>query len=132
MASLAEEFTQLDTRTRIEPGSRLIQNQNLGVMHQYACHPEALLHATGERLHHGIGFECQIREFENIRDETASALSGDAVSGREEFKILRDGHVLIDPKGVGHVSDEAPDPGAIGNRHLIDGRRTAVRTDDGG
>ena len=49
MLEVADDVEQLDGHLRIKTGGRLVEDRNLGILHQDLGEPEPLAHAAGER-----------------------------------------------------------------------------------
>ena len=55
MLEIADDLQQLQRRLRIEAGGRLVQDRDLGVLHQDFGEPEPLAHAAREGVDRLVG-----------------------------------------------------------------------------
>src|ERR1019366_3167237 len=102
---------------RIDPGGRLVEEQQRGLVNGRARKRDALLPPARERpgqLPPTIG---QPRALEDVVDAHAEPLDGHAVDPRVEGEVLGDGEILVQAEALGHVADALLD--ALGLPHDV-------------
>ena len=87
---LDEQFPELISRHRIDPGRRLVEDEQVGVMNQRAAKPELLLHAPGELARGPTRERRQASALEQSRDARRPLRPGLAKQAPEEINILED------------------------------------------
>ena len=61
-----DQLTQLHPRPRIEPRGRLVEHEELGIVHQRAGQGEALLHAPRQAVDVGVGLVVEVHQRQQI------------------------------------------------------------------
>ena len=106
VAQPAEQVPELLPRDRVHAGGGLVEEQDLGPVHQRAAERELLLHAAGERAGAAVG---ELLELDPDRRDGLPRLRHRGVEERgEERQVLRDAEVGIEREASGHVADPGP------------------------
>ena len=103
----ADELLQLDAGLRIQPGGRLVHDEDLGIMQKGAPKTETLCLAFRELIAHPIRQRREIGEIHHFLNPLQSFLTPVAERPGVKVEILEHGHVLIRPKAVRHPAEEA-------------------------
>ena len=109
-AHLSDELLHLELRARVEPGRRLVEQEQHGRGQQRARERNLLLHPAGEVLHRlaaPVGREADPPE--DLRDPLARLGRGHPVEARGVVEVLRGRHLLEEARLDGHPVDEPPD-----------------------
>jgi hypothetical protein len=104
---LLEDLPDFNARPGIESGSRLVENQHLGIVDQRAGQSQALLHSARERVNEGPLLATEINQVEKLLYESLSIPEGNPVGGRKKVEVLEDRHVAVDAETVWHVANNA-------------------------
>src|SRR4029079_12849428 len=90
-------------RHRVNACRGLVEEEDLGPMHERAAQRQLLFHSAGERRRPATfeRFELAV----DRRDAIVLALDGRAEHGGEEPEILLDAQVRIEREATGHVAD---------------------------
>ena len=89
-AQLPEELAELDPGARVQPGSRLVEEQDLRIVDERVGEAEPLLHAAREALDVGVPLVAQVDEIEQVADHPAPPVGRDAIAAGEEVQVLPD------------------------------------------
>src|SRR6185436_3901003 len=106
-AQLPEELAQLNAGPGVEPGRGLVEEQHLGVVNEGVGEAQALLHAPRQALDVGVALPGEIDQLEQVTDHPLALGRPETIAPTEEVQVLPDLHVVVDPKGVGHVAEDA-------------------------
>ena len=102
-AEPGQEVPELLAAHRVHPGGRLVEEQDLGTMHQGAAQRELLLHAAGERAGPPPG---ELLELDPDRRDRVTRLGDGGVEERgEEGEVLQHAEIGIEREAAGHVPD---------------------------
>ena len=107
-AELAQQLAELNARARVQTGRRFVKEQHLGVVDEGVGEAQALLHAAREAADVRLALGREIDQLQQVADHALSLGGSKAVAPTEEVQVLPDLHVVVDPKGVGHVAEDAP------------------------
>src|SRR5439155_9328471 len=105
---LAEDLAHLDPRPGIQPGGRLVEDQQSRVVDQAVRQAQPLAHAAGEALDVGTALVGKTHDLEQVAGHPGAALGTDPVAASEEIEVLPDSQVVVDAVEVRHVADAAP------------------------
>src|SRR5258706_10119327 len=104
--ALAQEQAQLlpheGARLRIEPGGRLVEEEELRIVHERAREHEAALHAAGQLLDAASRARLQRRELEQARQSLFHRLLVDAEVTPVHDEVLAHGEVGIEVVDLRH------------------------------
>src|ERR1041385_5404378 len=103
-----DQVPELPPRLRVEPGGRLVEEEELGIGHQRAGERQPLLLAAGELADPGVALLAELHRGEHVVDGT-----GTAVEAPEELDRLRHGELL------GELGLLERDPEALAERARI-------------
>src|SRR5690606_37668600 len=88
IAQLRECLPHRGPQDRVDPGGRLVQEEEFGAMDQGGCETQAPLHPTGESMGAPRG---RLRQLDEVQDELAplsAPTPTETVHGREEVEVL--------------------------------------------
>ena len=96
---------ELAAADRVHAGRRLVEQQQVGLVHQRGREHELLLHASREVLRLAVGELGEAHALEQRLRALAPHVGGHGADGREELEVLGDGEVGIHREPLGHVAD---------------------------
>jgi hypothetical protein len=96
---------------RVQPGERLVQHQQVRVVHERGGELHALLIALRELLDPGVGPLGQAEPLQPGRGRAARLRMGPAVQHPEVLELLGGAHLGVQAALLGHVADPLPRPG---------------------
>ena len=113
LAQVVEEVPQALALARVDARGRLVEEDELRVVHERAREREALLHAAGQRARlHVLQVE-QLDVAEQLVHARVGAGAGDAVDAGEEAEVLLDGEIRVERERLRHVAGLALDALAL-------------------
>ena len=92
----------------IHAGGGLIQDQQMRVVDQGVGQAQALLHATGQRVHIGVTLVSKLDQFQQLTGHAAAHVPVQTVAPGIEVQVLPDLQVPVHAEEVRHVSDQPP------------------------
>ena len=92
---------------RIEPGERLVEDQQLGVVHEGDAELDALLVAERERLHLVAGPLGSAQPLDPALGRRRGRRAGEPVQAREVDELVAHAHRRVEPALLGHVAEAA-------------------------
>ena len=112
----ADQLPELAARQGVDPGRRLVQDQQIGVVNQRAAQAELLLHAAGKLAGRALGESEQIGRAQQVVDALRALVSGVAEQAAEEIEVVehRQRGVEIAPQPLRHVGDALAHARAVG------------------
>ena len=124
----ADVVPQAGPVLRVEPGARLIQEQDLGLVHDAERHVEAPSLAAGVGPDPAVGEPGQVEPFQHLRDPPGDVRAAPAVQPALQGQVLPSGGQLVGPAQLAHVADAGPDlPGLTAD--VQPGHRGAAAVD---
>ena len=116
---LADGFPEGDPAGRVEPGGRLVEQQDAGPADQARAEVEAAAHPAGPAAHEAVGGLGEVEAFEYVGGVAAGVGGGLAEQAGHHLEVLPAGHRLLDRGGLAGEPDQAHAPGAggAGRRH---------------
>ncbi len=96
--------------SRVYPGRRLIQKQDLGVVEDGTSEGQALSPACGEVCYHGIFLPGKSAHLHHLTEALVYFPLRNAIDPRIEGEILPYRQIRIEGEALGHVADFIPDP----------------------
>lgn len=117
----------------VEAGGGLVEEQDLGAVHQAERHVEAALHAARVALDDALGGVAEAEPFEQLVDAAIEGRAGQPVQAPLELEVLAAGGDGVGAGLLRHHADRAPDPVGVA-QHVVpgDGRGAAVGAGEGG
>ncbi len=130
--ALAQQHAQLlphlVARLRIEAGGRLVEEDEVGIVHQGAREHEASLHAAGELLDAAVGARFQRREFQQPRDARLHLRAAQPEIAPVDDQVLAHGEIRIEVVDLRHhAHPDATLPRGLGNRESQQADAARVR-----
>jgi len=128
-----EVVPQPVARLRIQPGRRLVQEDQRRSVNQRGRGVEAFLHAAGELFGALVCDVREIDEIEQFSDAVGPLATRHAVRLTGKFDVLLSGELRVDTRLLGHVPDGLADSPCVRTHvelvdaHLASGRRQKRR-----
>lgn len=104
-----DQVFELNAGLGVQPRSRFIQNEELGVADQGAGQAKPLGLPLGELADHLVLESAQFREVNHFIHGVQQPFPGDAVGPGEEVQVFPDAGVFIGVEVVRHPSDQGAD-----------------------
>ena len=104
-AQPVENAPEVAPRHRIDAGGRLVEQQDFGRVDERAGEPELLLHAARQLPGAALAEGRHAGGAEQPRRALVAVASLDAEEVGEEFDVLVDRQVLVEPEALRHVAD---------------------------
>ena len=95
---------------RVESGERLVEDQQVGAVHERRGELTPLLVAVRERLHARLSAVAEPEPRQPRSGDRACALVSRAVQDREVLELIGDTHLRVEPAFFRHVADPLTDP----------------------
>ncbi len=118
-----DQFPRLATRNGVEPGGRLVEEQQLGFADDAERQVDPASLASRQRADPGVDLGGQTDHLDDLVDRARIAIAGPV-----EPERLAHGELLLDPRGLEHdpdpIAEIAPAVGGVGTQHR-DGSRAA-------
>ncbi len=112
-----EELEDLDDPERVDRGRRLIEDEEVGRLHERIGDPQPLPHPARVRADEVVGAAGQADLAEDLVDGGRRLVTAEAVEPRRVAEVLASGHPLVEADGIGQVADPPLDlarlPGGI-------------------
>src|SRR5581483_270690 len=132
------ELPELAPRQRVHAGGRLVEDQQLGIMHQGAAQAELLPHAARQLAGGPVAERLEAGGGQQLADAPAALSPAVAEQAREEVDVFprREIGVQILAQALRHEGDARADPPAMtagphaAAKHLQRSRLTALGTRD--
>src|SRR5688572_15939178 len=90
---LREQLPEFAARHGVNTGRRLVEQNQLGLVHQRAGQRQLLLHATGKPIRQTVAERCELRHLEE--PVAAGLVIRDAVNLGKERHVLVDGEIAV-------------------------------------
>src|ERR1044071_247162 len=100
-----EQIPKLAPRHRVDPGGRLIKEENGWFVHESAGHGETLSPAAGEKCGTAIEIGLEMRERDQIVTAFLQVALAETVKFAGEKEILVHGQLVVEGKFLRHVTD---------------------------
>ena len=97
---------QLDSGLGIESGSRLVHDEDLGIVQEGPPEAEALGLAFGELIGEAVGEGTEVGELHHFLDAAPALVIFETEGPGVKIEILQHGHVVVIAKMIGHPTDE--------------------------
>jgi hypothetical protein len=94
---------------RVEPGRRLIQEQDLWLVQQRPRQANLLLHSARKGGHALGAVRVELEQVEELIDTLAARGRVQSVQPTPELQIRPGCHLVVQPRRVGHHADARPD-----------------------
>ena len=101
----AEEVEDLDHPERVDGGRRLIEDEDVGRLHQRVGDAEALLHATRIRFDAVVGAVGQADLIEDLVHRRFGLFAAQPVEAGRVTQVLATGETAVEADGVREVAD---------------------------
>ena len=105
---LAHSFPEGDAASRVEPGGRLVEQQDAGTSDEARAEVQAAAHPSGPPAHEPVGGLGEVEPFECRGGAAAGVGGGLAEEAGHDLEVLPSGHRFLDR---GRLAGE-PDQGA--------------------
>ena len=115
---LGQQLPELTARHRVDAGRRLVEQNQLGLVHQRAGERQLLLHAAGEAIRQTVAERCELRHLEE--PAATSLVVRDAMDLGEEGHVLVDREIAVQAEALGQVTDPLRNPPVIARRILVE------------
>ena len=110
----AEQAVPQDVaRLRVEPGGRLVEQQDAGVVDEAARDREAALHAAGELVDLALGLVSQLREVEQLVGLLRADLAGQAEVAAVDVEVLAGVELTVEVVLLRHDPQAGADLGPM-------------------
>ena len=106
-ARLRMSCARLDDLLRIEPGGRLVEDQDLGVVDERLRQPDALPVALRQLRAVPIGHVGDVRALHHARHPRLALAGRDALDAGDEVEVLADRHVGVERRRFRQVAGAA-------------------------
>lgn len=106
---------ELNPRFRIESRSRLIENEDVGIVKQRPPEAEALAHAFTQLVDETVGETGQVGELHHVENAINPVLPFEAESAPEKVEILEHRHVAVGTVVIRHPPNPLTDFGRVGD-----------------
>jgi hypothetical protein len=117
MAQVSDQVLDLPRRHGIEPGGRLVQEEELGTVDQCSRQGQALLHALAVVACLLVSPVCEVKDLQQACDAGRDLAPRHAVQRGIDLKVFPARQALIEGRGLGQ------DPGALAQRGALVHRR---------
>ena len=114
-------------RLRVEPGRRLVEQQDAGVVDEGARDGEAALHAPREIVDLALGPVGELGELEQLVGALAQMLERQAEVAAVDDEVLAHPQLGVEVVGLRHDAEVRPDGGAVIVRVQIEDAQAAAR-----
>jgi hypothetical protein len=121
---LREELPEFAARHQVDTGRRLIEDDDLRLMHQRARQREFLLHAAGQLIGKPAPELRQLRHLEQAI--AARTKIADPVDLGEERDVLVDAQVAVEREALREIADRSGDVAVLLHRVLAENANGAV------
>ncbi len=118
---------QLQRRLRIEAGGRLVEDRDLGVLHQDLGEAEPLPHAAREGLDPLVGDIVQADVIERVRDLRLALVALEADQAAGVVHVLGRGQIVVEADRVGQIADPTLDLQRLAHRIVAQHPHLSVR-----
>ena len=108
LSQVVQHLPHGDARDRIEAGGRLVEKEDLRIVHQAARNLHPAAHSAGERLDLRAAPLGQVNGFQHFVDVLLALGPGHAVELGVDAQVLFDGEVGIAGERLGNHADHAP------------------------
>ncbi len=92
---------------RIDPGGRLVEDQELGRMDHRHRERQTLAHAERQRLGASVDHACEVEALGKLRNARGNILRGQSIDPRMQIEVLAHAELAIEREGLGHET-QAP------------------------
>src|SRR6266852_6703943 len=99
--ALAQHGLDLARRAGVEPGQRLVEDDQPGLVHQRAGERHLLPHALGERLTAFMAVRAEAEPVDKVARARLGGRGVDAPQAGDEFEILEGRQLVVDHRLVG-------------------------------
>src|SRR5229473_8439545 len=105
----ADHIEKLVSRLRIEPGGRLVQNGDLGMLHDKLGKTEPLAHAARERRHRLVRHIGEPHACERVGDARPAHIAAMSHQPRRVGEVFDRRHMVVKTNRVRKIADPALD-----------------------
>jgi hypothetical protein len=105
---LLQPFPDQVPRLGVEARRRLVEDQQVRVVHQGAGERQPALHAAGKGVEADVGLAGQAGELQQLRDARGDELVGQAEVAAVDLQVLGAGEVRVQVVELGHDADPGP------------------------
>jgi hypothetical protein len=119
LADLAHDLAEVEALLRVESRGRLVEQQQVGRVHNGLRDADPAQHAAGEGTQLRPGPVAEPDPFDRLRRRPADALPRYLLEQREILDELEDGEVRVVPEGLRQVAQPPADlPASRGHRRV--------------